>query len=67
MRIGQKFNLPTVNGYSGGVPTGWNLGNVWDPAYLERIKHWSRDKGLVGTLCYYVEPTKTWSFIDVRN
>src|SRR3954449_1378274 len=48
MRIGQKFNVPTVNGYSGGVPTGWNLGNVWDPASLEGLTHWSRDKGLSG-------------------
>jgi hypothetical protein len=67
MRIGQKFHLPTVNGYSGGVPEGWDLANVWDPAYLDRVKQWLRVKGFAGPLCYYVEPTKTWSFVDLAR
>jgi len=64
MRISQRFGLPTVNGYSGGVPVGWDLGVIWAPDYLDRVKRWLRDKSFAGTLCYYVEPTKTWSIID---
>jgi hypothetical protein len=67
MRISQKFGLPTVNGYSGGVPTGWDLSGVWDPAYLDHVKKWLRDNGFAGPLCYYVEPTKTWSFVDLAG
>jgi hypothetical protein len=64
MRIGQRFGLPTVNGYSGGVPIGWDLAGVWDPAYLDRVKKWLHDKGVAGPLCYYVVPTKTWTIVD---
>ena len=64
MRISQEFDLPTVNGYSGGVPPGWDLGGVWDPSYLDRVKKWLRDKGIAGPLCYYVVPTKTWSVVE---
>lgn len=67
MRIAQKFGVPTVNGYSGGAPIGWTLSNVWDPGYLDRVKEWVRQNGFVGPLCYYSEPTKTWSFIDAWN
>jgi hypothetical protein len=65
MRIAQKYGIPTVNGYSGGAPVGWNLSNVWEPDYLARVKDWVRKNGFIGPLCYYSEPTKTWSFVDV--
>ena len=67
MRISQKFDLPTVNGYSGGAPPGWTLNRVWEPDYMDRVKQWARDNGLAGPLCFYVEPTKTWSFIDTSR
>jgi hypothetical protein len=67
MRISQKFGLPTVNGYSGGVPEGWNLAGVWEPAYLDHVKKWLRDNGFARPFCYYVEPTKTWSFVDLAR
>jgi len=64
MRISQKFGVPTVNGYSGGVPPGWILNGVWEPDYWDRVKQWARDKSLAGPLCRYVEPTKSWSYTD---
>ena len=63
MRISQKFDVPTMNGYSGGTPPGWDL-NPWKEGYMDHVKQWARDNGVAGPLCHYVEPTKTWSFID---
>jgi hypothetical protein len=67
MRIAQKYGLPTVNGYSGRAPVGWNLSNVWEPDYLDRVKDWARHKGFVGPLCFYSEPTKTWSVWNLQG
>jgi hypothetical protein len=67
MRISQKFGVPTVNGYSGGAPPGWTLNGVWEGDYVDRVKQWVRVKDIAGPLCLYVEPTKTWSFMDLSR
>ena len=64
MRISEKFGLPTVNGYSGGNPPGWDLGNVWDPSYQDKVRKWARDKGVAGPLCLYDATIKSWRPID---
>lgn len=64
MRISQRFGLPTVNGYSGGVPPGWDFGNVWEPNYLDKVRKWLRDNKVVGTPCYYDATKTSWSRID---
>src|SRR5205085_2527275 len=53
MRLAQRFGIPTVNGYSGGNPIGWNLSNIWEAEYLDRVRRWARDKGIAGPLCLY--------------
>ena len=64
MRISQKFGLPTINGYSGGNPSGWDFGNVWEPSYLDKVRKWARDKGIAGPLCLYDATVKSWRPID---
>jgi hypothetical protein len=60
MRLAQRFGIPTVNGYSGGNPPGWDLGQVWAPYYPERIRNWARDTGIAGPLCLYDATVKMW-------
>jgi hypothetical protein len=60
MRLSQRFGIPTLNGYSGGNPPGWDFGNVWEGNYIEKLKAWSRNKGVAGPLCLYDATTKTW-------
>jgi hypothetical protein len=60
MRMAQRFGIPTVNGYSGGNPPGWDFGNVWEGDYVDKLKTWSRNKGVTGPLCLYDASRKTW-------
>ena len=60
MRLAQRFGIPTLNGYSGGNPPGWDFGNVWEGNYIDKLKTWSRNKGVAGPLCLYDAATKTW-------
>lgn len=60
MRLAQRFGIPTVNGYSGGNPIGWDLGHVWEAEYLDRVRRWARDKGVAGPLCLYDATVKMW-------
>ena len=60
MRLAQRFGIPTLNGYSGGNPPGWDFGNVWEPDYIDKLKIWARDKGVAGPLCLYDATVKTW-------
>jgi hypothetical protein len=60
MRLSQRLGIPTVNGYSGGGPAGWTLGNVWEPQYVDKIRSWLRDRGEAGPLCLYDVTLKSW-------
>lgn len=60
MRLAQRFGIPTLNGYSGGNPPGWDFGNVWEGNYIDKLKTWSRNEGVAGPLCLYDATTKTW-------
>jgi hypothetical protein len=64
MRISQRFGLPTVNGYSGGVPSGWDFGNVWESNYLDKVRKWLRDNKVVGTPCLYDATKTSWSRLN---
>jgi hypothetical protein len=64
MRISQRFEIPTVNGYSGGNPPGWDFGNVWESTYLDKVRRWVRDKKVAGPLCLYDATVKRWRRID---
>lgn len=51
MLISEKFNLPTVNGYSGWFPTEWNLFSTADADYVENAHLWARSKGIKSGFC----------------
>jgi hypothetical protein len=63
MRVGQKYGLPTINGYSGGVPPGWDI-NVWAPSYLDTARKWMNDKGVAGPLCRYDATKTSWERVN---
>jgi hypothetical protein len=60
VRLSQQFDIPTVNGYSGGNPPGWDLADVWKPNYIDKVKIWARDKAIAGPLCLYDAAAKSW-------
>lgn len=64
MRMSQRFDIPTVNGYSGGSPPRWDFGNVWEPSYLDKVRRWVRDNKVAGPLCLYDATVKRWRRID---
>ena len=43
--------IPTVNGYSGIFPTGWDLYDTKDPAYEHRVYKWASQRGVADNLC----------------
>jgi len=64
MRISQRFGLPTVNGYSGGVPKGWNLSNVWEPMYISNVRAWADANAIERPICLYDSVTNAWRNLD---
>jgi len=43
--------LPTLNGYSGQLPPGWNLWEVMDPGYDASVKQWIDLHQIKGNVC----------------
>jgi hypothetical protein len=62
MVIGQRIGLPTLNGYSGWAPPGWQLEP--GPGYDERARAWSRAKRLPAGLCRLDLNTNRWERTD---
>jgi hypothetical protein len=60
MMISQRVNLPTINGYSGDNPPGWNLEYPELPGYLAEVKQWMTAHGLVTGLCEFDLGTNRW-------
>lgn len=60
MIISQRKQLPTMNGYSGQLPVGWDL----DPSsvdYIARIASWMSSRSLpVAGVCSYNRTTRVW-------
>ncbi len=50
MFIALARGIPTINGYSGWTPTGWNLLTL-GPGYVPQAYSWARQKGLAEHLC----------------
>jgi len=40
MLISQRLAVPTINGYSGFIPPGWNLADPAAPDYLDDVERW---------------------------
>jgi hypothetical protein len=50
MLIARINNLPTVNGYSGWSPPGWNLAGL-DRDYLAHVRRWVQSRGIAAGIC----------------
>jgi hypothetical protein len=59
MLISQRFNLPTLNGYSGWVPPGWDLNP--GPDYEKHALDWASRHALTSGLCRLDLPKATWT------
>ena len=62
MLIGERVNLPTLNGYSGWVPRGWDLNP--GPDYEKRALDWAGRYALASGLCRLDLPKATWTLAD---
>lgn len=60
MLIAQHIGRPTVNGYSGQSPPGWNL-RPWLDDYTSLTQQWAIDRGIATGLCTYNLTTREWS------
>jgi hypothetical protein len=60
MMISQRLGLPTINGYSGDNPPGWNLGYPELPGYLAQVKQWTTTHGLTTGVCEFDFGTDKW-------
>jgi MFS family permease len=68
MLISQRFGIPTVNGYSGWTPEGWDLHLPAAPGYTQRVITWAKEHQIANGLCFYVPETNTWSlFRDAKT
>jgi hypothetical protein len=59
MLIGERVILPTLNGYSGWVPRGWDLNP--GPDYEKRALDWASGHALTDGLCRLDLPKATWT------
>ncbi len=66
MLLARRHNLPTVNGYSGSVPDGWNLMFV-DNQYLDHVRSWARGNNITEGLCGCDLLTGKWSHLEVTR
>lgn len=65
MLIAVTQAIPTINGYSGLTPTGWELVDPASPAYDRQVTDWLERNGLQGDpgdgICSYDLTSATWS------
>jgi hypothetical protein len=60
MMISQRVDLPTINGYSGDTPPGWNLEYPELPGYLVQVQRWTAANGLTTGVCEFDLGTEKW-------
>ena len=65
MMLALAQHLPTINGYSGLNPPGWDFDDTKAAHYEQRAMRWAVDRGIADGLCR-VDVTKgTWTVLDV--
>jgi hypothetical protein len=60
MLVALKRGRPTINGYSGLFPTGWDLFDTKDAAYEQHVAAWIASRNLEGVCRVDVE-AGTWT------
>ena len=61
MMIALAQHLPTVNGWSGLFPPGWNFYDTNAGDYEQRATRWAVKRGFVGNLCQVNVESGTWT------
>jgi hypothetical protein len=65
MLISTAAGVPTMNGYSGQMPSGWWLEGTTGPNYLANVTAWRQRFALTDGVCSYDLRAQTWQQ-DVR-
>lgn len=60
MLVAYAYGIPTLNGYSGQTPPGWDLA-VFDEGAPARARAWATARGVSDGLCALDPATGTWS------
>jgi hypothetical protein len=61
MVVAQAQNLPTLNGYSGIKPPGWDLGQTDSEDYEQRVLRWALHRRIAEGLCRLAIDSGNWS------
>ena len=61
MRLAMVFNIPTVNGYSGSQPEGWNLFHPQGPDYEKYLSDWKALMGYQEEVCIINVDNGEWN------
>jgi hypothetical protein len=62
MWISLRTGLPTLNGFSGWAPPGWELLGAADPSGAAR--RWIAHSGLREQVCLYDRTARRWSLFE---
>jgi hypothetical protein len=60
MMIAQAKRVPTLNGYSGLQPLGWDMYNTKEPNYERKMQVWAINRG-IGHICRLDVDRGTWT------
>ncbi len=63
--LAQAQHLPTINGYSGLLPPGWDFYDTNAPDYEQRAVRWAVMRGLTQNLCRVDVEQETWRVLQM--
>jgi hypothetical protein len=66
MLIAYDHRIPTLNGWSGNQPPGWNL-NLFDEGSAARAQAWAAARGVADGLCELDLATGSWSVVGAER
>ncbi len=62
--IARRFNLPTMNGYSGWQPPGWHLEEI-NSSYLQHVREWATAHNIAQGVCGLDLTARAWAPYDL--
>jgi hypothetical protein len=66
MLLALRVGRPTLNGYSGDAPRGWELRDPRAPDYLAHAAHWAAAHGVTAGLCTFDTAGGIWRGVRPR-
>jgi hypothetical protein len=67
MMISLSQHVPTINGYSGRTPAGWDLDDITAPRYEKRAISWAAKRGIADGLCRFDLGTQIWRVVALDH